>query len=125
MPITKRLNYSTKQQHGLTWCTAFSETQASQKTHELHTRNHPSTCNNGNASSNNFLFHGLQLCLHIQKECFKEQHVNCTHYNIVQTPYTIIKQCGNNAFKLDFPPYLSLHPTFNVELSQFHSPLLE
>ena len=39
--------------------------------------------------------------------------------------YTITKDVGNNAFELSIPPFLGLHPVFNVDhLHPYFSPLL-
>ena len=41
-------------------------------------------------------------------------------------PYNILKQIGENAFQLDVPACLGLHPVFNVDLIRpYHAPLLE
>ena len=41
-------------------------------------------------------------------------------------PYTITKVVGNNAFKLSIPPFLGLHPVFNVDhLRPYFPPLLD
>ena len=41
-------------------------------------------------------------------------------------PYTITKAVGDNAFELSIPPFLGLHPVFNVELLQpYFAPLLD
>ena len=41
-------------------------------------------------------------------------------------PYSILKQMGENAFQLDIPACLGLHPVFNVDLLRpYHAPLLE
>jgi hypothetical protein len=39
-------------------------------------------------------------------------------------PYKITKDVGNNAFELSIPPFLELHPVFNVGLLQPHFPPL-
>jgi hypothetical protein len=41
-------------------------------------------------------------------------------------PYTITKIKGETAFELSIPPFLGLHPIFNVELLQpYFPPLLD
>jgi hypothetical protein len=41
-------------------------------------------------------------------------------------PYTITKAICENAFELSIPPFLGLHPVFNVELLQpYFPPLLD
>ena len=41
-------------------------------------------------------------------------------------PYTIKKQVGENAFELDLPQFLGIHPIFNVELLRpYFPPLLD
>jgi hypothetical protein len=41
-------------------------------------------------------------------------------------PYTITKVVGDNAFELNTPPFLGLHPVFNVDLLRpYFPPLLE
>jgi hypothetical protein len=41
-------------------------------------------------------------------------------------PYTITKVVGSNAFELNTPPFLGLHPVFNVDLLQpYFPPLLD
>ena len=40
--------------------------------------------------------------------------------------YTITKAVGNNAFELSIPPFLGLHPVFNVDhLRPYFPPLLD
>jgi len=41
-------------------------------------------------------------------------------------PYTITKVMGDNAFQLSIPPFLGLHPVFNVDrLQPYFPPLLD
>jgi hypothetical protein len=41
-------------------------------------------------------------------------------------PYTITKVVGDNAFELSIPPFLGLHPIFNVDLLRpYFPPLLD
>ena len=37
-------------------------------------------------------------------------------------PFVIIEQVGQNAFKLDLPPYMGIHPTFNVNSLKLFEP---
>jgi hypothetical protein len=40
--------------------------------------------------------------------------------------YTITKPVGDNSFELNIPPFLGLHPVFNVDLLQpYFPPLLD
>ena len=39
-------------------------------------------------------------------------------------PYTITKEVSENAFELSIPPFLGLHPVFNVELLRPYFPPL-
>jgi hypothetical protein len=41
-------------------------------------------------------------------------------------PYTITKVMGDNSFELNIPPFLGLHPVFNVDLlCPYFPPLLD
>jgi hypothetical protein len=41
-------------------------------------------------------------------------------------PYTITKVVGDNAFELNTPPFLGLHPVYNVDLLRpYFPPLLD
>jgi hypothetical protein len=41
-------------------------------------------------------------------------------------PYAITKAVGDNAFELNIPPFLGLHPVFNVDLfCPYFPPLLD
>jgi hypothetical protein len=47
-------------------------------------------------------------------------------YPLCYGPYTIIKVVGDNAFDLNIPPFLVLHPVFNVDLLRpYFPPLLD
>ena len=62
--------------------------------------------------------------MHFQKERFQGPHkkLHPLHYG----PYKIIKKVGENAFELNFPPFLGVHPVFNVELLKpYFPPLLD
>ena len=39
-------------------------------------------------------------------------------------PYLITEQLGANAFRLDLPPYMGLHPVFNVDKLKLFEPSL-
>jgi hypothetical protein len=67
---------------------------------------------------------GEKVWLHLQKECFTRPHQNLhpLYYGL----YTITKVVGDNAFELNIPPFLGLHPTFNVDLLRpYFPPLLD
>jgi hypothetical protein len=63
-----------------------------------------------------------KLWLHFQKECLTEPHqkLHLLRYG----PYTITKALGRNSFELNIPPFLGLHPVFNVDLLQSYFPPL-
>ena len=65
-----------------------------------------------------------RVWLYLPKERFKEKErkIKPLRYG----PYLIIEQLGANAFLLDLPPYMGLHPVFNVDkLKLFEPPLLD
>jgi hypothetical protein len=67
---------------------------------------------------------GDKVWLHLRKEHFTVPHQNLhpLHYG----PYTITKAVGSNAFELKTPPFLGLHPIFNVDLLRpYFPPLLD
>jgi hypothetical protein len=65
---------------------------------------------------------GDKVWLHLLKEHLIGSHQKL---NLLQfRPYTISKVVIENAFELSIPPFLGLHPIFNVELLQPHSPPL-
>ena len=67
---------------------------------------------------------GDHVWLHLKKERFTGPYrkMKPLRYG----PYSILKQIGENAFQLDIPACLGLHPVFNVDLLQpYHAPLLE
>jgi hypothetical protein len=67
---------------------------------------------------------GDKVWLHLQKERLTRPHrkLRPLHYG----PYTITKAIGDNAFELSIPPFLGLHPVFNVELLRpYFPPLLD
>jgi hypothetical protein len=51
------------------------------------------------------------------------------HWNLLPLcygTYTITKVVGDNAFELNLPPFLGLHPIFNVDLLRpYFTPLLD
>ena len=67
---------------------------------------------------------GEKVWLHLQKECLTGPHrkIRPLQYG----SYTITKVVGNNAFELSIPPFLVLHPIFNVDrLRPYFPPLLD
>jgi hypothetical protein len=47
-------------------------------------------------------------------------------YSTYYGPYTITKVVGDNSFELNLPPFLGLHPVFNVDLLwPYFPPLLD
>ena len=64
------------------------------------------------------------MWLHLQKERLTGPHrkLRPLRYGL----YTITKAVGNNAFELSIPPFLGLHPVFNVDcLRPYFPPLLD
>ena len=67
---------------------------------------------------------GDKVWLHLQKERLTGLHRKLCplRYEL----YTITKAVGNNAFELSIPPFLGLHPIFNVDhLRSYFPPLLD
>jgi hypothetical protein len=67
---------------------------------------------------------GDKVWLHLQKERLTGPHrkLRPLRYG----PYTITKVVGSNAFELNTPPFLGLHPVFNVDLLRpYFPPLLD
>jgi hypothetical protein len=67
---------------------------------------------------------GDKFWLHLPKEHLTGPHRKLCplHYG----PYTINKAMGNNDFELNIPPFLGLHPVFNVDLLRpYFPPLLD
>jgi hypothetical protein len=67
---------------------------------------------------------GDKVWLHLQKERLTGPHrkLRPLRYG----PYTITKAVGDNAFELNTPPFLGLHPVFNVDLLRpYFPPLLD
>jgi hypothetical protein len=60
----------------------------------------------------------------MQKERLIEPHQKLIP--LCYGPYTITKVVGSNVFELNTPPFLGLHPVFNVDLLQpYFPPLLD
>jgi hypothetical protein len=67
---------------------------------------------------------GDKVWLHLQKEHLTKPHqkLHPLHYG----PYTITKAVGRNHFVLNAPPFLGMHPLFNVDLLRpYFPPLLD
>jgi hypothetical protein len=67
---------------------------------------------------------GDKVWLHLQKEHLTGPHPKL--FPLRYGPYTITKAVGDNAFDLNTPPFLGLHPVFNVDLLRpYFPPLLD
>ena len=67
---------------------------------------------------------GYQVWLHLKKERFTGPYRKMKP--LQYGPYSILKQIGENTFKLDIHAFLGLHLVFNVDLLRpYHAPLLE
>jgi hypothetical protein len=67
---------------------------------------------------------GDKMWLHLQKECLTGPHhkLRTLRYG----PYTITRVLGDNSFELSIPPFLGLHPVFNVDhLWPYFPPLFD
>jgi hypothetical protein len=67
---------------------------------------------------------GDKVWLHLQKELLTRTHgkLRPLHYG----SYTITKDVGENVFEINIPPFLGLHPVFNVALHRpYFPPLLD
>jgi hypothetical protein len=67
---------------------------------------------------------GDKVWLHLEKELLTGPHQKILplHYGL----HTITKAMGDNSFELNIPPFLGLHPVFNVDLlCPYFSPLLD
>ena len=67
---------------------------------------------------------GDKVWFHLQKECLTGAYrkLKPLRYG----PYTITKAVGDNSFELSIPPFLGLHPVFNVDcLQPYFPPLLD
>jgi hypothetical protein len=60
----------------------------------------------------------------LQKKCLTGPHQKLCPLRY--GPYTITKDVGSNDFELNTPPFLGLHPMFNVDLLRpYFPPLLD
>ena len=67
---------------------------------------------------------GDKVWLHLQKELLTEPHQKLRPLRY--GPYTITKDVGDNAFALNIPPFLGMHPVSNVAiLRPYFPPLLD
>jgi hypothetical protein len=67
---------------------------------------------------------GDKVWLHLQKERLVGPYCKILHLRY--GPYTITKVVGDNSFELGIPPFLGLHPVFNVDrLRPYFPPLLD
>jgi hypothetical protein len=67
---------------------------------------------------------GDNVWLHFQKEHLTRPHRKLLP--LLYGPNTITKVVGNNIFELNTPPFLGLHPVFNVDpLQPYFPPLLD
>jgi uncharacterized protein (DUF952 family) len=67
---------------------------------------------------------GDKVWFHLQKEFLVGLHRKI--FPLRYGSYTINKVVGDNAFELNIPPFLGLHPVFNVDLLQpYFPPLLD
>jgi hypothetical protein len=67
---------------------------------------------------------GDKVWLHLQKERLIGPHQNI--HPLLYGPYTITKVVGDKDFELKIPPFLGLHPMFNVDLLRpYFPPLLD
>jgi hypothetical protein len=67
---------------------------------------------------------GDKAWLHLQKEHLRNPYRKLRP--LLYGPYTITKAMGSNAFEINTPPFLGLHPVFNVDLLQpYFPPLLD
>ena len=67
---------------------------------------------------------GDKVWLHLQKERLAGPHhkIHLLRYG----PYTLTEAVGENSFELSIPPFLGLHPVFNVDcLRPYFPPLLD
>jgi hypothetical protein len=65
-----------------------------------------------------------KVWLHLQKEHLIGPHRKLCP--LLYRPYTITKDVGRNYFELNTPPFLGLHPVFNVDLLRpYFPPLLD
>jgi hypothetical protein len=65
---------------------------------------------------------GDEIWLYISKEILKGEGEKLKP--IRYGPFKIIDKIGNNAFCLDFPPYMQMYVVVNVENLKLYEPLL-
>ena len=65
---------------------------------------------------------GDRVWLYLPKERFKEKErkIKPLRYG----PYLITENLGDNTFRLELPPYMGLHPVFNVDKLKLFEPSL-
>jgi hypothetical protein len=67
---------------------------------------------------------GVKVWFHLQKEHLTRPHQKL--HPLSYGSYTITKAMGDNAFELNIPPFLGLHPVFNMDLLRpYFPPLLD
>jgi hypothetical protein len=67
---------------------------------------------------------GDKVWLHLQKERLTRPHQKL--HPLRYGPYTITKDMEDNSFDLNIPPFLGLHPVFNMDLLRpYFPPLLD
>jgi hypothetical protein len=67
---------------------------------------------------------GDKVWLHLQKERLTRPHRKLSP--VIYGSYTITKLMRGNYFKVNIPPFLCLHPMFNVDhLRPYFPPLLD
>jgi hypothetical protein len=67
---------------------------------------------------------GDKVWLHLQKEHLTRPHWKL--HPLYYGSYTITKVVGDNSFELNIPPFLGLHPVFNMDLLRpYFPPLLD
>jgi hypothetical protein len=65
-----------------------------------------------------------KVWFHLKKKCLTRPNrkLDPLHYG----PYTMTKAIGDNVLELSIPPFLDLHPVFNVDLLlPYFPPLLD
>ena len=65
---------------------------------------------------------GDEVSLYINKEILQGEHkkLNPIHYG----PFKILENIGNNAFKLDLPPYMQIYYVTNIKNLRLFEPLV-
>ena len=61
---------------------------------------------------------GDQVWIYINKERLKGEGKNLK--SIWYGPFKIVEKIGDNASRLDFPPYMQIYPVVNVEKLKFY-----